>query len=62
MPFLVFGLMFTRALGITRTVRRHYRAVAVASGTMLVAFGLLLATGELTQITARLARFTGVAL
>jgi cytochrome c-type biogenesis protein len=61
-PFLVFGLVFTRALAVMRTVRRHYRAVALASGAMLVAFGVLLATGELTQITSRLARFTGLEL
>ena len=58
-PFLVFGLLFTRALAVTRAVRRHYRAVALASGAMLVVFGVLLATGELAQLTGRLARFTG---
>jgi len=61
-PFLVFGLVFTRALAVTRAVRRHYRTIAVASGAMLVAFGVLLATGELTQITSRLARFSGIQL
>lgn len=59
-PFLVFGLVFTRALAVTRAVRRHYRTIAVASGATLVAFGVLLATGELREITARLARFTGI--
>jgi len=61
-PFLLFGLLFTRALALTRAVRRHYRTVAIASGAMLVAFGVLLATGELTRITSRLARFTGLEL
>lgn len=61
-PFLVFGLVFTRALALTRAVRRHYRTIAVASGAMLVAFGVLLATGELAQLTSRLARFTGIAI
>ncbi len=59
-PFLVFGLVFTRALAVTRAVRRHYRTVALSSGAMLVVFGVLLATGELTRITSRLARFTGI--
>jgi len=61
-PFLVFGLVFTRALAVTRAVRRHYRTVALSSGAMLVVFGVLLATGELTEITSRLARFTGFEL
>ncbi len=59
-PFLLFGLLFTRAIGVTRAVRRHYRTVALSSGAMLVVFGVLLATGELTRITSRLARFTGI--
>jgi cytochrome c-type biogenesis protein len=54
LPFLLAGLAFTRALALTRTVRRHRRAVALASGTLMVAFGVVLALGDLTQITARL--------
>src|SRR5919204_5451116 len=59
-PFLVFGLAFTRALGLTRALRRRWRIVSIASGTLLVAFGVLLATGELVRLTAELSRFTGV--
>jgi cytochrome c-type biogenesis protein len=58
-PFLLFGLVFTRALGLVRAVRRHWRAVSLGSGSLLVAFGVLLATGELVRLTTRLARFTG---
>lgn len=61
-PFLLFGLLFTRALALTRAVRRHYRTVAIASGAVLVVFGVLLATGDLTRITSGLARFTGLEL
>jgi hypothetical protein len=46
-PFLLFGLAFTRALSVVRTLRRHWRAVGVTSGALLVAFGILLATGQL---------------
>jgi cytochrome c-type biogenesis protein len=59
-PFLAFGLAFTRALGLARVLRRHWRIVSVTSGTLLVAFGLLLATGELVRLTALLSRFTGL--
>lgn len=59
-PFFLFGLAFTRALGLTRAVRRHWRLVSVGSGALLVAFGGLLATGELIRLTAVLTRFTGL--
>jgi cytochrome c-type biogenesis protein len=57
-PFLLFGLGFTRALGLVRALRRHWRAVTVTSGTLLVAFGVTLATGYLVRFINRLARFT----
>jgi cytochrome c-type biogenesis protein len=59
-PFLAFGLAFTRALGLARVLRRRWRIVSMASGTLLVAFGVLLATGELVRLTAGLSRFTGL--
>lgn len=58
-PFLLFGLAFTRALGVVRALRRHWRLVTVTSGTLLVAFGALLASGELVRLTTQLSRFTG---
>ena len=58
-PFLFSGLLFTRALGLVRWLRRHWRVVSLTSGGLLVAFGVLLATGELYQLTTRLSRFTG---
>jgi cytochrome c-type biogenesis protein len=62
LPFLLAGLWFTRALGLVRAIRRNWRLVGAASGTLLVAFGVLLATGELVRLTTRLARFTGLAI
>jgi cytochrome c-type biogenesis protein len=58
-PFLAFGLAFTRALGLARALRRRWRVVSAVSGTLLVAFGVLLATGELVRLTSALSRFTG---
>jgi cytochrome c-type biogenesis protein len=60
MPFLAFGLAFTRALGLAHALRRHWRLVSIASGTLLVVFGVLLATGELIRLTSVLSRFTGL--
>ncbi len=61
-PFLLFGLLFTRSLGLVRALRRHWRVVGIASGSLLVAFGVLLATGELVRLMTRLARFTGLSI
>ncbi len=59
-PFLLSGLFFTRALAASRWLRGHWRAVSLASGSLLVLFGVLLASGELVRLTTRLARFTGI--
>ncbi len=61
-PFLLFGLAFTRSLGLVRGLRQHWRLVSMTSGSLLVAFGVLLATGELVRLTTHLARFTGFSL
>lgn len=59
LPFLLFGLAFTRSLGLVRWLRRRWRVVSLASATLLVAFGILLITGDLVELTTRLARYTG---
>ncbi len=51
--------MFTRALGVIRALRRHWRVVSLTSGALMVAFGVLLATGELVRLTTQLSRFSG---
>ncbi len=61
-PFLLFGVAFTRALALVRALRRHWRAVSLVSGGSLVAFGVLLATGDLVRLTTRLSRFTGFSI
>ncbi len=61
-PFLLSGLAFTRMLGLVRALRRHWRLVSAGSGAVMVAFGILLATGELVRLTTQLARFTGWSL
>lgn len=59
LPFLLFGLAFTRSLGLVSWLRRNRRVVSLASASLLVAFGILLITGELVETTTRLARYTG---
>jgi cytochrome c-type biogenesis protein len=59
LPFLLFGLLFTRALGLVHRVRRHWRAVTLGSAAFLATFGALLISGDLVELTTRLARYTG---
>ena len=59
LPFLAFGLVFTRSLGLVGWFRRHRRVVSLASASLLAAFGVLLITGQLVEMTTRLARYTG---
>jgi cytochrome c-type biogenesis protein len=61
-PFVLFALGFARALTVTAFLRRHARGLALASGAMLVVFGVLLASGQLVRLTTDLARFTGFSL
>jgi cytochrome c-type biogenesis protein len=57
LPFLLFGLFFTQALGSFRALRRHMPTVMRAAGALLIVTGVLLATGELTTITSRLSNY-----
>jgi cytochrome c-type biogenesis protein len=59
-PFLLFGLGFTRALDVVAVFRRHRRTVGIVSGSVMVVFGVLIATGALTRLTAGLTQFTGI--
>jgi len=51
-PFVLTGLAFERAMAASQVVKRHYRVVMVAGGTMLVAIGLLEVTGLWNQALA----------
>jgi cytochrome c-type biogenesis protein len=58
-PFLLVGLGVTRFMGAFDWVKRRYTAIAIVSGTLMIAVGVLLFTGEFTRIVAPLAeRFT----
>lgn len=57
LPFLAFALMFDRASRLAKAMRSRARLVGRTSGAVLVVFGLMLATGALTRLTAALAGF-----
>ena len=45
-PFVLAGALFTRAMGVFRVLRDHYRAIQFAGGLVMVALGLLLFFGR----------------
>ncbi|MEE1651872.1 cytochrome c biogenesis protein CcdA [Brachybacterium sp. J144] len=47
-PFVLFALLFDRALGLSRRLSRHRRAIGLLSGALLIAIGVLLMTGVWT--------------
>jgi len=49
-PFLLTAVAFTRATRAFRWLRDHYLVVTAVSGLVLIAMGVLLFTGELTQL------------
>ena len=49
-PFLLTAIAFTRATAAFRWLRDRYLIVTAVSGLVLIAMGVLLFTGELTQL------------
>lgn len=56
-PFLLSGLFLTRALRAFDWIKRHFGAVKLASGALLVLYGILMITGEFTRIARWLAPY-----
>jgi cytochrome c-type biogenesis protein len=49
-PFLLTTVAFTRMTTAFSFVKRHYAVIVAAGGAILVAMGVLIVTGELTQL------------
>jgi cytochrome c-type biogenesis protein len=49
-PFLITGLAFGTATSAFAVVKRHYPVVIVAGGGVLIAMGVLIWTGQFTQL------------
>ncbi|MBA3691434.1 MAG: cytochrome C biogenesis protein [Actinobacteria bacterium] len=56
-PFLLVGLGVDRFMGAFGWVKRHHAPIAVVSGALLVAVGVLLLSGQFTRLFAPLARY-----
>lgn len=54
LPFIVFALLFDRALGFSRALARHRRTIGLLSGALLIAIGVLLMTGVWSSWTSSL--------
>lgn len=63
-PFILFALMFRRALGISKVLSRHRRMLQIIGGCVLIAIGLLLVTGVWEQwmalLQVRIGNFTTI--
>ena len=58
-PFLLVGLGVSKFMGAFEWVKRRYTAIAIVSGGLMIAIGVLLFSGEFTRLVAPLAeRFT----
>jgi cytochrome c-type biogenesis protein len=51
-PFLLSALAFTSVTGFFRFFRDHYHAITIASGVILIAFGVLLYTNQTTRLNS----------
>jgi cytochrome c-type biogenesis protein len=51
LPFVLSGLLFTRMIGAFSRVKRHMNAIKIGSGVVLIVFGVLLASGQLTVLS-----------
>ncbi len=51
-PFLLVALLADRLQGVLRSINRHLRVISIVAGVILFAFGLLMATGQLTVLSS----------
>jgi cytochrome c-type biogenesis protein len=49
-PFLITGLAFGKATAMLAVVKRHYPVVIATGGAVLIGMGVLIWTGEFTQL------------
>jgi cytochrome c-type biogenesis protein len=56
-PFVLAGLGVVRLQGAFGWIKAHYRGINIASGALLVAFGVLLFTNRMTLIASHLVSF-----
>ena len=50
-PFLITSLAINQFFGAAKRIRKHYHAIELTSGALLIAIGVLIISGQLTIIT-----------
>lgn len=56
LPFLLLGLIVDRATGVLRRLKKYIHAFEIITGIFLIVLGVLLLTGQMTQIAAAASR------
>jgi cytochrome c-type biogenesis protein len=56
-PFIATALAFSRMTTAFAVVKRHYQLIVAIGGAILIAMGILILTGEITQLNATLTRW-----
>jgi cytochrome c-type biogenesis protein len=51
-PFLLTAVAFSRATTAFTVVKRHYQAIVATGGLILIAMGILIWTGQLTELNS----------
>jgi len=52
LPFLLAALAFSRATTAFAVIKRHYRAITVTGGAILIAMGVLILSGAFTELNS----------
>jgi cytochrome c-type biogenesis protein len=55
-PFLLTAVAFSRMTSAFRVLKRHYRGIIATGGAILIAMGVLVWTGEITQLNVEAQR------
>jgi cytochrome c-type biogenesis protein len=55
-PFLLTAIAFSRMTTAFAVIKRHYRVIIATGGVILIAMGVLILTGELTQLNVEAQR------
>ncbi len=59
LPFLLAALGVERFLSVSAVLKKHFRAVEITSGVLLIGVGVLILTDEMTVITQAATRIFG---
>ncbi len=58
LPFLLTALAFSKATTAFDVVKRHYRAITVTGGAILIAMGVLILSGGFSELNSWAQRVT----